>query len=46
MFSPVDITTRGQIVTILWRQAGSRQVNYLLPFDDVAEGVWYAEAVR
>ena len=46
IFSPQGVTTRAQIVTILWRLSGSPQVNYLLPFDDVAEGTWYAEAVR
>ena len=25
---------------------GSPVVNYILPFDDVAEGVWYTEAIR
>ena len=27
-------------------KAGAPQVNYALPFDDVAEGAWYTEAVR
>ncbi len=45
-FSPNGTTTRGQIVTILWRLAGSPQVNYLMDFSDVAPAAWYGEAVR
>lgn len=46
IFSPDGTTTRAQIVTILWRLEGEPVVNYLLPFDDVASGEWYTEAVR
>ena len=45
-FSPNGTTTRGQIVTILWRLAGSPQVNYLMDFADVDPAAWYGEAVR
>ena len=45
-FSPSGTTTRGQIVTILWRLAGSPQVNYLMDFSDVDPAAWYDEAVR
>lgn len=45
-FSPNTFTTRGMIVTILWRMEGSPVVNYALPFGDVADGMWYSEAVR
>lgn len=45
-FSPSGTTTRGQIVTILWRLAGSPQVNYLMDFSDVDPAAWYGEAVR
>ena len=45
-FSPDDTCTRAQIVTFLWRAAGSPVVNYLMPFTDVDEGAYYAEAVR
>lgn len=45
-FSPNTFTTRGMIVTILWRMEGSPVVNYALPFSDVADGMWYSEAVR
>ena len=34
------------IVTILHRLEGEPAVSYLMPFADVAEGAWYAEAVR
>ena len=45
-FSPDASCTRAQIVTFLWRAAGSPVVNYILPFEDVAESSYYAEAVR
>ena len=45
-FSPTPPTTRGQIVTILWRLAGSPQVDYLMDFADVDPAAWYGEAVR
>ena len=45
-FSPSGDTSRAMIATILWRMEGSPVVNYILPFDDVAEGVWYTEAIR
>lgn len=46
LFAPDQPCTRAQIVTFLWRAAGSPVVNYLMPFTDVDEGVYYAEAVR
>ena len=46
LFAPNQPCTRAQIVTFLWRAAGSPVVNYLMPFTDVDEGVYYAEAVR
>ena len=45
-FSPDAICTRAQLVTFLWRLAGEPVVNYLMPFTDVDESAWYAEAVR
>ena len=45
-FSPEGTTTRGQIVTILWRLSGSPVVNYLMDFDDVEPAAYYAEAIR
>lgn len=46
LFAPDQPCTRAQIVTFLWRAAGSPVVNYLMPFTDVDEGAYYAEAVR
>ena len=46
LFAPNQPCTRAQIVTFLWRAAGSPVVNYLMPFTDVDEGTYYAEAVR
>ena len=46
VFEPDGTVTRGMIVTILHRLEGEPAVNYLMPFADVAEGAWYAEAVR
>ena len=46
LFAPNQPCTRAQIVTFLWRAAGSPVVNYLMPFADVDEGAYYAEAVR
>ena len=46
LFAPDQPCTRAQIVTFLWRAAGSPVVNYLMPFTDVDESAYYAEAVR
>ena len=45
-FSPEDPCTRAQIVTFLWRAAGSLVVNYAMDLSDVAGDAYYAEAVR
>ena len=45
-FSPEDPCTRAQIVTFLWRAAGSPEVNYAMDLSDVAGDAYYAEAVR
>ena len=45
-FSPDGAVTRGQIVTILWRLAGSPAVNFAMDFTDVTEETWCAEAIR
>ena len=45
-FSPDGTTTRGQIVTILWRMEGSPVVNYLMDFEDVDPDAYYGEAIR
>lgn len=46
LFAPNQPCTRAQIVTFLWRAAGSPVVNYAMDLSDVAEDVYYAEAVR
>lgn len=45
-FSPDASCTRAQLVTLLWRAAGSPVVNYAMNFTDVDSGAYYAEAVR
>lgn len=45
-FNPDGTTTRAQLVTILWRQAGSPVVNYLIDFSDIPADAYYTEAVR
>ena len=45
-FSPDAAVTRGQVVTILWRMAGSPAVNFAMNFSDVTEDTWCAEAIR
>ena len=45
-FSPDASCTREQLVTFLWRAAGSPVVNYAMNFTDVDGGAYYAEAVR
>ena len=45
-FSPDASCTRAQLVTLLWRAAGSPVVNYAMNFNDVDGGAYYAEAVR
>ena len=44
-FDPYGITTRGQIVTILWRLEGQPAVSGACPFTDVAVGSYYETAI-
>lgn len=45
-FSPNNPCTRGQIVTFLWRAAGSpKPTSSINPFADVKEGAYYYDAV-
>ena len=44
-FSPDGICTRAQIVTFLWRAAGSPEPKAMSSFTDVAAGSYYAKAV-
>ena len=46
LFGPNRPCTRAQIVTFLWRAAGSPVVNYAMNMTDVAEDAYYGEAVR
>ena len=47
LFSPNASLTRGMIVTILYRLEGEPGVGDLAsPFGDVADGQWYADAVK
>lgn len=45
-FRPDDATTRAELVTVLWNREKRPQVDFLIPFTDVREGDWYAEAIR
>jgi len=46
LFSPYATTTRGMVVTVLYRLEGEPAVNYSMSFDDVDNDTWYTEAVR
>ena len=45
-FRPDMGATRAQVVTYLWRMAGSPVVNYAMNMTDVPADAYYAEAVR
>ena len=45
LFSPNSTTTRGQLVTILYRAEGGPTVYETAKFDDVPAGKWYSKAV-
>ena len=44
-FSPSQNCTRGQVVTFLWRNAGSPKTSGSNPFGDVKSGEYYYSAV-
>ena len=44
-FGPAATTNRAQVVTVLYRMAGSPAVEGELPFADVSKGDWYHDAV-
>ena len=46
LFAPDATTTRGQLVTILWRLEGMPMVEIAEGFNDVYEVDWYNNAVR
>ncbi|MGN0962009.1 MAG: S-layer homology domain-containing protein, partial [Clostridia bacterium] len=45
LFSPGLTTTRGMIVTVLYRLKGEPSVSGGCPFNDVAAGSWYEDAI-
>jgi len=45
-FDPNGTVTCAEFLTMVWRTAGSPVVNHIIPFSDVAEDAWYADAVR
>lgn len=44
-FAPMANTTRGQVVTTLWRMTGEPEPNGSNPFADVAAGSYYEKAI-
>ena len=44
-FSPDQTCTRGQIITFLWRAAGSPKVKNTASFSDVDQNMYYAKAI-
>ena len=44
-FGPFGVCNRAQVVTFLWRAAGSPASGAENPFTDVPDGTWYTEAV-
>ncbi len=45
-FAPNGTVTRAMVAKVLFELSGGVPVNAILPFSDVAEDQWYAEAVR
>ncbi|MBE6933394.1 MAG: hypothetical protein E7464_08450 [Ruminococcaceae bacterium] len=45
-FAPNNPMTRGELVTVLYRAAGSPEIDVENPFTDVAENSFYYDAVR
>ena len=45
MFGPYEPCTRGQIITFLWRAAGSPEPKTAVSFADVPAGSYYAKAI-
>ena len=45
-FQPEDTVSRAQLVTILYRMAGSPETAFKGSFTDVAQGTWYANAIE
>ena len=45
-FAPERMTTRAQFATILYRLAGEPDAAFKGTFSDVAEGLWYSDAIE
>ena len=45
-FGPNENLSRAQLAQILFNKEGRPGVNYLMQYGDVADGAWYAEAIR
>ena len=45
-FAPNDSLTRAMLVTVLWRAEGKPVVDFAMPFTDVVNSAYYAEAIR
>ncbi len=45
-FSPYITTDRAMLVTVLWRLEGSPASDSSVHFDDVADGMWYTDAIE
>ena len=45
VFAPKSITTRAEMVTVLYRLEGEPAVTEDIPFDDVPAGEWYSDAI-
>ena len=46
IFAPDGSVSRAMVAQVLWNLEGKPVVNYAMQFTDVAQGAWYAEAVR
>lgn len=46
VFAPDGTVTRAEMVMTLWNLAERPQADLIIPFEDVEEGAWYAEAIR
>ncbi len=44
-FNPESVCTRSQMVTMLYRMAGSPKTNGNVPFNDIENGSWYSDAL-
>lgn len=45
-FAPNNSLTRAMLVTVLWRAEGKPAVDFAMPFTDVVNNAYYAEAIR